>query len=101
MLNIKVTIFALGVAACLIGAANAHFVWLERDEDGPARAYFGEFVEDLHEKTGGRLDTIQTPRAFTAAQEEILPIERRSDHFAITVKDRGDLRLRAVREEIK
>jgi hypothetical protein len=32
----KVTIFALGVAACLIGAGNAHFVWLERDEYGPA-----------------------------------------------------------------
>ncbi len=25
------------------GAAQAHFVWLERADQGPAKAYFGEW----------------------------------------------------------
>ena len=36
--------------------AHAHFVWLERDGDGSARAYFGEWIDDIREKTGGSGD---------------------------------------------
>lgn len=47
--------FRLLLAALAFGAnsaANAHAIWIERDGDGPARAYFGEFAEGVREKTG-------------------------------------------------
>ncbi len=105
MFKTKRTIINLAVviAACWIGSpANAHFVWVERHEDGQARAYFGEWAEDLHEKTGGRLDTITVPRAFTTSPDSALPIDRRADHFEISVKNpSADLRFLALREETK
>ena len=33
----------------LIDTAHAHYVWLERDGNGPARAYYGEWVDDIRE----------------------------------------------------
>ena len=77
----------------MVGAAQAHFVWLEYDGNGPARAYFGEWAEDVREKTGGALDRIKTPQAFVASSQDPLPIERRADHLEIAVKSDGDIRL--------
>ena len=34
----------------LLDSVHAHFVWLERDGDGPVRAYFGEWIDDIREK---------------------------------------------------
>jgi hypothetical protein len=48
---------------------HAHFLWLERDGDGPARAYFGEWIDDIREKTGGLLDRFKAPRAFLGKAE--------------------------------
>ena len=53
------------VTLLLVSSAHAHYVWLERDGDGPARAYLGEWVDDIREKTGGMLDRIKAPRVFT------------------------------------
>ena len=72
--------------------AHAHFVWLERDGDGPARAYFGEWIDDLREKTGGLLDRFKAPRAFLGASSEPLPVTRNDNNLEITVKGRGDVR---------
>jgi uncharacterized GH25 family protein len=77
----------------LISSAHAHYVWLERDGDGPARAYFGEWVDDIREKSGGLLDRIKAPRVFTGANNEPLPVKRNENNLEITVKGRGDLRL--------
>ena len=30
----------------LMAPAQAHYVWLERDGDGPTRAYLGEWIDD-------------------------------------------------------
>jgi hypothetical protein len=30
----------------MVGAAQAHIVWIKHDGDGVARAYFGEWTED-------------------------------------------------------
>jgi hypothetical protein len=76
---------------CVVSVAQAHFVWVERDGDGPARAYFGEWSEDVREKTGGALDRIKTPQAFITSPQEPLPIERRDDHLEIVVKSAGDV----------
>jgi hypothetical protein len=72
---------------------HAHFVWLERDGDGPARAYFGEWIDDIREKSGGLLDRIKAPRVFLGANSEALPVKRNENNLEITVKGRGDLRL--------
>jgi len=55
---------AIATVLFLVGNAQSHFVWIERDDEGPARAYFGEWADDLREKTGGALDRIKSPQAF-------------------------------------
>ena len=77
----------------LINTAHAHYVWLERDGEGPAYAYFGEWVDDIREKAGGLLDRIKAPRAFLGASTTPLPIKRHEDKLEITVTGKGDLRL--------
>jgi hypothetical protein len=63
----------------LINTAYAHYVWLERDGEGSAYAYFGEWVDDIREKAGGLLDRIKAPRAFLGASTSPLPIKRHDD----------------------
>ena len=53
----------------LLDGAHAHFVWLERDGDGPVRGYFGEWIDDIREKTGGLLDRFKAPRVFLGANQ--------------------------------
>jgi uncharacterized GH25 family protein len=90
---------------CLAGAAQAHFIWIEHDGDGVARAYFGEWAEDVREKTGGALDRIKSPRAFTTDRSKTLPIERRVDYIEIKATGVNDVRLvedgLAVREDAR
>jgi hypothetical protein len=80
------------VTLSLIPSAHAHFVWLERDGDGPARAYFGEWIDDIREKSGGLLDRFKAPRAFLGASNDALPIKRNANNLEINVKGRGDVR---------
>lgn len=80
------------LAVAMAVPAHAHMVWIERDEGGPAKAYFGEPAEALHEKTGGLLDRIAAPRAFQAGGAT-LAVERRADHLEIAAAKPGDLRL--------
>jgi hypothetical protein len=78
----------------LLAASNvalAHFVWLERDGDSSARAYFGEWENDIREKAGGALDRIASPQAYLADKKEALKIERRADHLEIQAKSPGDV----------
>lgn len=86
---------AAATLGLMMGVAHAHFVWVEHDGNGPARAYFGEWAEDVREKTGGALDRIKTPHAFVVSPHDPLPIERRDDHLAIAVKGSGDIRVLA------
>ncbi len=75
------------------GPAAAHQLWLER-EGQTARAYFGEPVENLRERTGGLLDRIPGPRIFAADPASPLATTRAADHFAATLPaGTGDVRL--------
>jgi hypothetical protein len=76
-----------------VDVLHAHYVWLEYDGNGPAHAYFGEWVDDIREKAGGLLDRIKAPRAFLGASNDSLPIKRNENNLEIAVKGRGDLRL--------
>src|SRR5262245_41142329 len=64
-----------------------------RDGASAARAYVGEYGDDLREKTGGLLDRIAAPRAFLVDPAAPLPIERRPDFLEIAVTAPGDVRL--------
>jgi hypothetical protein len=82
----------LAAAALLIaGGAEAHQIWLER-EGAVVRAYFGEPVENLRERSGGLLDRISGPRAFAADPAAALPIARRDDHLEIAAPGDADTR---------
>ena len=90
-------VVSTGLAALVLlvagGVAHAHYVWLEGDGSGPVRAYFGEFGDDLREKSGGLLDRIAAPRASLVDSPAPLAIERRADHLEIAVTGSGDVRL--------
>lgn len=73
--------------------AQAHALWLERDGDGPARAYFGEFAEGVHEKTGAKLDGIAAPQAWQGPGKRGLPLLRRADHIEIAASGSADVLL--------
>jgi hypothetical protein len=87
-----VTLLTLFAASLMTTPADAHYVWLERDGDGPARAYLGEWIDDIREKSGGMLDRIKAPRVFLASGEP-LPIKRNENHLEIQLKGNGDVRL--------
>lgn len=77
----------------LIPSVHAHYVWLERDGEGPARAYLGEWIDDIRENTGGMLDRIKAPKVFLGASTEPLPVKRNENNLEFEVKGRGDVRL--------
>lgn len=69
--------------ACTALPAAAHAIWLEQ-ADNQTKLYFGEYDEGLHEKTGGRLDTIATPEAMLlSANSPSLVVKRAADFIAV------------------
>jgi len=90
----KLKAFSAGaLLLSVVTSAHAHYVWLEYDVSGAARAYFGEWIDDIREKTGGMLDRIKAPRAFLGSSSDPLPIKRNENNLEITVKGSGDVRL--------
>jgi hypothetical protein len=87
-----ISILTILATLTLIPTAHAHFVWLERDGDGPARAYFGEWIDDIREKTGGLLDRFKAPRAFLGSSNEPLAVKRNDNNLEFNTTGRGDVR---------
>ncbi|MNS75435.1 Nickel uptake substrate-specific transmembrane region [compost metagenome] len=76
------------------GAAQAHFVWLERGAEGPAKAYFGEWADDVREKQDGLLGKIMVSPVVTAADGTVLKAsEKGADFVAFAASGKGDVRL--------
>ncbi len=84
--------FTMLATLTLIPAAHAHFLWLEREGDGPARAYFGEWIADIREKTGGLLDRFKAPRVTVGANSEPLQVKRNDNNLEFAAKGAGDVR---------
>lgn len=83
----------LTLALCLTAAAaSAHFVWLEPAPGGEAKAYFGEWAEDLRETESGHLKLVTAPQGVGVDGKDT-PALRRNDHFAIKANASGDARL--------
>ena len=89
----SISFFVVLATLSLTSSVYAHYVWLERDGDGPARAYLGEWIDDIREKTGGLLDRIKAPRVFLGASAEPLPVKRNQNNLEIQVKGGGNVRL--------
>lgn len=92
--TLRAAALLLGLGAAGGGAAQAHYLWLERDGDGPGRAYFGYYERDLRERTGGHLDLIAAPQAALGGAP-VVAVARREDFIELppTPGTRGDLRL--------
>lgn len=79
--------FALSIGITLLAMAlpaSAHYIWIERQGDGRARLYFGEYQDNEREKAGGRLDEIRDPRAWFLdrhGQRHELQAAKLADHF--------------------
>jgi hypothetical protein len=81
------------VGPLFASAAQAHQVWLER-EGATARAYFGEPIDNVRERSGALLDRISSPRIFTTDPSQPLPVQRHSDHLVVDLPaGQGDVRL--------
>jgi len=77
------------------GAAQAHFVWLERSAEGPAKAYFGEWADDLREKRDGLLGKIMMAPVVTGADGKALKASAEgADFIEFAATGKGDVRLR-------
>lgn len=77
----------------LASLASAHFVWVERTNDGPA-AFFGEWSDNLRENQDGYLKIIAAPKAL-APDGSALAVTVKHDKLAIAAAPAGDLRLNA------
>lgn len=76
------------------GAAQAHFVWLERGAEGPAKAYFGEWADDVREKQDGLLGKIMVSPVVTAADGTVLKASGKgADFVEFAATGKGDVRL--------
>ena len=78
---------ALLIAGSLVQPAAAHMVWLERGGD-TVRFFFGEYAENLRERTGGHLDAIAAPQLVGSAASS----SREADHIAFAPLTGGDTR---------
>lgn len=80
---LKLILAAIVLSAAL--PAQAHYLWLEQ-ASGETKLYFGEYESALHEKAGGRLDTITAPIAMTNPLVErgvALNIKRMDDYLSV------------------
>ncbi|WP_194713011.1 hypothetical protein [Noviherbaspirillum soli] len=82
---------SIAAAIVLVSSTNAHahYLWIEKGSTGH-RLHFGEAQMLLKEKSPGRLDTFQEPRALAADSGSTtfntVPVTRVGDHFALRTK---------------
>jgi uncharacterized GH25 family protein len=75
---------------CLPVLSQAHYLWIESDNDTEAKVYFGEFNEGVIEVAGGRLDERDNLKAYIqSAKENMKPLEfvKRDNHFSTALKN--------------
>ncbi len=76
------------------GAAQAHFVWLERAGQGPVKAYFGEWADDLREKQDGLLGKVLTAPEVTGADGKTYKASAKGvDFVEFAASGKSDVRL--------
>lgn len=87
--------FFLVVAALLAGSqANAHEIWLEQDDAGPARVFLGEPDYPVPQGGDKEFPRLKAPLVFRGDQTKAATFVRRVDHLEADVPGVGDIRLR-------
>lgn len=71
------------------GTALAHQVWLEQDSSG-AKLYFGEFGDNLHERSPGYLDKLGSPVATLISRRGDKPVEVKKLRDSIALAGRAN-----------
>lgn len=100
-MNLKKTI--AGVLLSMVSlTVHAHYIWLE-PSNNEAKLYFGEYGENLREKTGGRLDTIATPTAtaIKAGLATAVSYVRKDNYLAIEAAGDIPLQVQDIGMEVK
>ena len=69
---------------------EAHEVWLERDNNGPARVYLGEPGEP---EVGSEIDKLAGSKVYLTDLKNIVNIKQENDHWQADIKGEGDVRL--------
>lgn len=85
--NQRVCLGVLALGLFLAAAdARAHSIWIEEDEAGRLGVCFGEYENDLREKSGGKLDSMEGLEAWRilpgGEKAEAAPVKG-DDRFAI------------------
>lgn len=92
------TVIKHTMIACMMavgGLARAHSLWIEPVALGvEAKAYFGEWADDVRETEAGYLKLVTAPRGM-AADGALLPVTRHDDHLSFRPVESGDARLAA------
>lgn len=79
----KLNLFLAMLALSATLPASAHYLWLEQ-ADGQTKLFFGEYENNLREKSGGRLDTIAAPEVkLLDAAVTKLSLKRNADFIAV------------------
>ncbi len=86
------TLMIGGAILLAAGTAQAHYLWAERDGSGPARAYFGEWSEDVREKKEMYGKYVGAPRAIAPDGKE-LTVTSGDTHLDIAATAPGDVRV--------
>ena len=89
LINIKTILFT-SLLTLVSLQASAHEVWLERDDNGPARVYLGEPGQP---DSGDKIDKLAGSQVFTTDREVIAPLDQKSDHWQAQISSDGDVRL--------
>jgi len=89
-MNKRLTNMASVTATFFVAVTNAHahYLWIEPGSTGH-RLHFGEAEIVLKERSPGRLDSLQAPRALVPTSDgtpEAIPVTRAEDHFALGTK---------------
>ena len=97
----------MGIMGCLLSLdLAAHALWVEKDS-GALRLYFGEYAENLHETSPGRLDSIIEPRVTVVnakGVEQPVDVRRENNHFVIpagTEAGGGAVLVQALKQSIR
>ncbi|MEP1444573.1 MAG: hypothetical protein ABJK37_00490 [Paraglaciecola sp.] len=71
-------------------SANAHEVWLERDQTGTARVYLGEPGQP---DSGDKIANLKDAQVFTDNRNDVATLTQNNDHWEANVTGEGDVRL--------
>lgn len=101
--SLKAAMACLVAAPFLVGAAHAHYLWIEQ-ADSDAQIFFGEVQEGIKEKSPGKLDNIKAPKAFVqrAAGQAFASVDpkRAAQNFTIA-ESKGAAAVTVVEESLE